>query len=76
MSVFESREESIGDRMDALKATRKAEAPKVSPKVVHLQQPTISRKEAWRAYERSDQQTKSGSPMLWTTTTNNGGPLS
>jgi hypothetical protein len=52
MSVFENREETINDRMDALKASRKAEAAKVSPKVVHLtRREEVDRKEAWRMYE-------------------------
>jgi hypothetical protein len=36
MSVFENREAEIGDRMDALKLSRKCEAKKISPQTVHL----------------------------------------
>jgi hypothetical protein len=54
VSVFENADEELGDRMDAIKASRKVEAAKVSPKVVHLNRHTsIDRKEAWREYERS-----------------------
>jgi hypothetical protein len=54
IEVFENKEESIADRMDALKATRKSEAPKVTPKIVHLNRRTeVDRKEAWRAYEKA-----------------------
>jgi ParB-like chromosome segregation protein Spo0J len=54
VSVFENADEDLGDRMNAIKASRKVEAAKVSPKVVHLNRGTaIDRKEAWRGYERS-----------------------
>jgi hypothetical protein len=53
IEVFENREEDIADRMDALKASRKAEAAKVNPKIVHLTRRTqMDRREAWRTYER------------------------
>jgi hypothetical protein len=53
IEVFENREEDISDRMDALKASRKAEAAKVNPKIVHLTRRTeMDRREAWRTYER------------------------
>jgi hypothetical protein len=53
IEIFENAEEQIGDRMDALKASRKAEAAKVNPKIVHLTRRTeMDRREAWRTYER------------------------
>ena len=52
MSIFENREEAIGDRMDALKLSRKFEAKKISPQTVHLtRREEVDRKEAWREYE-------------------------
>jgi hypothetical protein len=36
MSVFENREETIGDRMDALKISQKFGAKKIAPQTVHL----------------------------------------
>jgi hypothetical protein len=54
VSVFENADEELADRMNAIKASRKVEAAKVSPKVVHLnRQTSVDRKEAWREYERS-----------------------
>ena len=54
MSIFENREETIGDRMDALKLSRKFEAKKISPQTVHLtRREEVDRKEAWREYEIS-----------------------
>ena len=48
--------------MDALKACRKAEAAKIAPKVIHLsrlnRRTETDRKEAWRAYEKSELQKK------------------
>jgi hypothetical protein len=59
VSVFENSDEELADRMDAIKASRKVEAAKVSPKVVHLNRRTaIDRKEAWRAYELTQLHTK------------------
>jgi hypothetical protein len=54
VSVFEDQDEDLADRMNAIKASRKVEAAKVSsPKVVHLNRRTaVDRKEAWREYER------------------------
>jgi hypothetical protein len=53
IEVFENREEDLSDRMDALKASRKAEAAKVTNKIVHLTRRTqTDRREAWRTYER------------------------
>jgi hypothetical protein len=50
--VFENKEESIGDRMDALQASRKAEAAKITPRTMHLtHREEADRKEAWRKYE-------------------------
>jgi len=56
VSVFEDRDAEIGDRMDALKLSRKVEAPKVTPKIVRLEVPARSdrdRREEWRHYEMS-----------------------
>jgi hypothetical protein len=36
MSVFENREEEIGNRMDALKLSRKFEAKRIAPQTVHV----------------------------------------
>jgi hypothetical protein len=36
MSVFEDREEEIGNRMDALKLSRKFEAKRIAPQTVHV----------------------------------------
>jgi hypothetical protein len=59
VSVFENADEELGDRMDAIKASRKVEAAKVSPKVVHLnREKSTSRKETWREFERSRLRTK------------------
>ena len=52
MSVFENREEEIGNRMDALKLSRKCEAKKIAPQTVHVtRREEKDRKEAWREYE-------------------------
>jgi hypothetical protein len=52
MSVFEDREAEIGDRMDALKLSRKCEAKKIAPQTVHAtRREEKDRKEAWREYE-------------------------
>src|SRR6516164_5178316 len=52
MSVFEDREEEIGNRMDALKLSRKCEAKKIAPQTVHVtRREEKDRKEAWREYE-------------------------
>jgi len=52
ISVFENKEEAIGDRMDALQLSRKFEAKRVMPQTVHLTRREESdRKEAWRQYE-------------------------
>jgi hypothetical protein len=52
MSVFENREETIGDRMDALQISRKFEAKRIMPQSVHLtRRNEVDRKEAWRDYE-------------------------
>jgi hypothetical protein len=53
--VFENKDEELGDRMDAIKASRKVESAKVSPaKVVYLdRQKSIDRKEAWRQWEKA-----------------------
>jgi hypothetical protein len=49
MSVFEDREEEIGNRMDALRISRKTEAKRVMPQTVHLtRRKEVDRKEAWR----------------------------
>ena len=59
VSVFENGDEELADRMDAIKASHKVEAAKVSPKVVHLKHRTpVERKEAWREYELSQLRTK------------------
>ena len=59
VSVFENQDEELADRMNAIKASRKVEAAKVSPKVVHLNRRSpIDRKEAWREYELSRLRTK------------------
>jgi hypothetical protein len=54
VNVFENADEELADRMSAIKASRKIEAAKVSPKVVHLnRQTSTDRKAAWKEYERS-----------------------
>ena len=59
MSIFENREETIGDRMEALKLSRKFEAKRIAPQTVHLTRREESdRKEAWREYEISQLQIK------------------
>jgi hypothetical protein len=59
VSVFEDHDEELADRMNAIKASRKVEAAKVSPKVVHLNRRTpTDRKEAWREYELSQLRTR------------------
>src|SRR5215468_2908725 len=47
ISVFENREEAIGDRMDALQISRKFEAKRIMPQSVHL-----TRREEWTARRR------------------------
>jgi hypothetical protein len=52
ISVFDNKEESIADRMDALALSRKFEAKKIAPQTVHLtRREEADRKEAWREYE-------------------------
>ena len=59
MSVFENREESIGDRMDALKISQKLGAKKITPQTVHLtRREEVDRKEAWREYEINQRKLK------------------
>ena len=59
ISVFENREEPIGDRMDALHLSRKFEAKKIMPQSVHLtRREEADRKEARREYEIAQLQTK------------------
>jgi hypothetical protein len=49
VQVFENKEESIADRMDALQASRKAEAAKVAPRTMHVtRREEADRREAWR----------------------------
>jgi hypothetical protein len=53
-SVFENKEETINDRMNAIKIAHKSEAPKVTPKIIRLEvndRGEHERKEAWRRYE-------------------------
>ena len=59
MSIFENKEEAIGERMDALKLSRKFEAKKIAPQTVHLtRREEADRKEAWREYELGQLQAK------------------
>ena len=59
MSIFENREEEIGNRMDALKLSRKFEAKKIAPQTVHMtRRGEADRKEAWREYEIDQRQIK------------------
>jgi hypothetical protein len=54
VSVFEDRDADIGERMDALKITRKSEAAKITPKIIRLEMKDRGereRREAWREYE-------------------------
>jgi hypothetical protein len=54
MSIFENRDEEIGNRMDALKLSRKFEAKRIAPQTVHLtRREETDRREAWREYEIS-----------------------
>jgi hypothetical protein len=70
VSVFENADEELGDRMDAIKASRKIEAAKVSPKVVHLnRQTSVDRKEAWREYERAQLKKRIIKATGWVPTT-------
>jgi hypothetical protein len=70
VSVFENADEDLADRMDAIKASRKIEAAKVSPKVVHLhRQTSVDRKEAWREYERSKLRSRIIKATGWVPTT-------
>jgi hypothetical protein len=59
VSVFEDREEEIGNRMDALKLSRKFEAKRIAPQTVHVtRREEVDRKEAWREYEINQLQMK------------------
>src|SRR6516162_4198056 len=59
MSIFENKEKAIGERMDALKLSRKFEAKKIAPQTVHLtRREEADRKEAWREYELGQLQAK------------------
>jgi hypothetical protein len=52
--VFDNKEESLTDRMYALKIAHKSDAAKVTPKVVRLEvkdRGDRERREAWREYE-------------------------
>jgi hypothetical protein len=52
MSVFENREEAIGDRMDALKISQKFGSKKIAPQTVHItRREETDRREAWRTFE-------------------------
>jgi hypothetical protein len=56
IEVFENKEESITDRMEALKIARKSEAAKVTPKIIRLEVKDRSereRREEWRQYEKA-----------------------
>jgi hypothetical protein len=54
ISVFENADEDLADRMVAIRASRKVEAAKVSPKVVHLnRQTSVDRTAAWKEYEKA-----------------------
>jgi hypothetical protein len=54
VSVFEDKNEELGDRVDAIKASRKVEASKLSPpKIVHLHRTAIDRTAAWKEYEKA-----------------------
>jgi hypothetical protein len=51
-SVFEdSEEQSVQDRLDAVKLARKFEAAKVTPRTVHTKREETDRREAWRRHE-------------------------
>lgn len=51
-SVFEdSEEQSVQDRLDAVKLARKFEAAKVAPRTIHTKREEMDRREAWRRYE-------------------------
>jgi hypothetical protein len=57
MSVFDNKEESISDRMNAIRIKHKSEASKVTPKIVRLEvkgRDEADRREAWRQYEKSE----------------------
>jgi hypothetical protein len=54
ISVFENKEETISDRMDAMKISQKFGAKKIAPQTVHLtRHEEADRKEAWREHEIS-----------------------
>jgi hypothetical protein len=50
-SVFEDDEQSVQDRLDAVKLARKFEAAKVTPRTVHTKRDETDRREKWRRYE-------------------------
>src|SRR6516165_9843991 len=54
IAVFENKEETISDRIEALKLSRKSEAPKIASKIVRLDPPArteADHRAAWRHYE-------------------------
>jgi hypothetical protein len=68
MSVFDNKEESISDRMEAIKIAHKSEAPKVTSQIIRLEVNDRSereRREAWRHYEKSQLKMK-----IWRATGN------
>ena len=50
-TVFEDDEQSVQDRLDAVKLARKFEAAKVAPQTVRTTRGDGDRREAWRRYE-------------------------
>jgi len=74
VSVFNDRNADIGERMDALKIARKAEAPKVTPKIIRLEVKDRGEREcreAWRHWDKSQlkmriyQATGNTPPLGW-----------
>jgi hypothetical protein len=58
-SVFEdSEEQSVQDRLDAVKLARKFEAPKIALPTTHTKKQETDRREAWRRYEISQRHWK------------------
>jgi hypothetical protein len=57
-SVFEDDEQSVQDRLDAVKLARKFEAPKIALPTVRTKREETDRREKWRRYEISQRHWK------------------
>jgi hypothetical protein len=59
--IFDSKEESLNDRMNAIKIAHKSEASKVTPKIIRLEvkgRTEADRREAWREFEKAQLKSK------------------